>query len=158
MENILIQKRNHLNLEAEKSPLKKVGSFLKEARQARNLSVAEISESLRIGQEQVIALENGEEDYLPEKVFVKAMIRRISEKLNLDTKFILEELQGRTPIREESLPLISDSRSTSKKSDFFPLMIVISISLGFTASSFAINFIKNSAPSVQPNSIESIES
>ena len=76
----------------DKSPLKKVGEFLREARQGRNLSIEDLSSSIRIGKEQLIALEEGNESSLPEKVFIKAMVRRIAEKLNLDTSFIFEEL------------------------------------------------------------------
>ena len=76
----------------KKSALRTVGEFLREARQGRNLSVEDLSSSLRIGKEQLIALESGDESALPEKVFIRAMVRRIAEKLNLDTSFILEEL------------------------------------------------------------------
>ena len=76
----------------KKSALQNVGEFLREARQGRNLSVEDLSSLLRIGKEQLIALESGDESALPEKVFIRAMVRRIAEKLNLDTSFILEEL------------------------------------------------------------------
>ena len=72
---------NRINYKENKTPLEKAGSFLKEARQGRNISIEELSGSLRIGKEQLIALENGQEDLLPEMVFVKAMIRRVSENL-----------------------------------------------------------------------------
>ena len=49
----------------KKSPLQKVGEFLREARQGRNLSVEDLSSSLRIGKEQLIALEKGDETLLP---------------------------------------------------------------------------------------------
>ena len=95
--------------ESGKTSLQKVGEFLKEARQGRNLSIEDLSSSLRIGKEQLIALEAGDEKSLPEKVFIKAMVRRIAEKLNLDTTFILEELNGRViksidykPIQEKN--------------------------------------------------------
>ena len=69
---------NHI---ANKKPaLQTVGEFLREARQSRNLSVEELSSSLRIGKEQLIALESGDESSLPEKVFIRAMVRRIAEK------------------------------------------------------------------------------
>ena len=37
------------------------------------------------------AIEEGNEDLLPEKVFIKAMVRRISDKLKIDTEFIMSE-------------------------------------------------------------------
>ena len=92
-----------------KSPLQKVGEFLKEARQGRNLSIEDLSSSLRIGKEQLIALEEGDENGLPESVFIRAMVRRIAEKLNLDTSFILEELNENKNNEPNSSPIINNS-------------------------------------------------
>ena len=89
------------------SPLQKVGEFIREARQGRNLSIEDLSLSLRIGQEQLIALEEGDEKSLPEKVYIKAMVRRISEKLNLDTSFIFEELNEQKKNEPQYSPVIN---------------------------------------------------
>ena len=89
-----------------KTPLQKVGDFLREARQGRNLSVEDLSSSLRIGKEQLIALESGDENALPEKVFIRAMVRRIAEKLNIDTNFILEELDKKKNNASQSSSVI----------------------------------------------------
>ena len=64
--------------------LKEIGKILKESRESKNLSISEVSDSLKIGEEQLDALEKGEEDFLPEMVFVKAMIRRVCEKLKIE--------------------------------------------------------------------------
>ena len=75
------------------SSLKRVGNFIKEARLSRDLSREELASHLKIGAHQLKAIEEGEEDLLPEIVFIKAMVRRISEKLNLDTEFIMNEFK-----------------------------------------------------------------
>ncbi len=49
----------------KKLPLQKVGEFIKEARKGRNLSVEDLALSLKIGKEQLIALEEGNEKSLP---------------------------------------------------------------------------------------------
>ena len=108
----------------EKTSLQKVGEFLKEARQGRNLSIEDLSSSLRIGQEQLIALEAGDEKSLPEKVFIKAMVRRIAEKLNLDISFILEELNGRIIKSMEYKP-VQKNNTSLKKNKLNPIIIVI---------------------------------
>ncbi len=95
MERSEVKKSDNPNFANNKSSLQKVGEFLKEARQGRNLSVEDLSSSLKIGKEQLIALEEGDEKSLPEKVFIRAMVRRIAEKLNLDTSFILQELNDK---------------------------------------------------------------
>ncbi len=81
--------------EHEPTALKGVGLLLKQARETKSLSANDVAESLRIGEEQLIALENGEEDLLPEPVFIKAMVRRVAERLNLDPIPLLEKLQSK---------------------------------------------------------------
>ncbi len=112
------------NSPKEKTSLQKVGEFLKEARRGRNLSIEDLSSSLRIGQEQLIALEAGDEKSLPEKVFIKAMVRRIAEKLNLDTSFILEELNGRVIKSIEYKP-VQKNNTSFKKNKLNPIIMVI---------------------------------
>ena len=77
------------NTKKEQSSLKRIGNFIKEARLSRNQSIEELAFDLKIGAHQLEAIEEGNEEKLPEKVFVKAMIRRISQKLKLDTEFLL---------------------------------------------------------------------
>ena len=52
-----------------------------------------MASDLKIGAHQLQAIEEGNEEKLPEKVFVKAMISRISQKLKLDTEFIMNEFK-----------------------------------------------------------------
>ena len=61
----------------ENSSLKRIGNFIKEARLSRNQSIEELASDLKIGTHQLKAIEEGNEEKLPEKVFVKAMVRRI---------------------------------------------------------------------------------
>jgi len=77
----------------ENSSLKRIGNFIREARLSRNQSIEELASDLKIGAHQLEAIEEGNEEKLPEKVFVKAMIRRISQKLKLDTEFIMDEFK-----------------------------------------------------------------
>ena len=81
------------NTKREQSSLKRIGNFIKEARLSRNQSIEELSSDLKIGAHQLEAIEEGNEENLPEKVFVKAMIRRISQKLKLDTEFLMDEFK-----------------------------------------------------------------
>ena len=126
----------------KKSALRTVGDFLREARQSRNLSVEDLSSSLRIGKEQLIALESGDEDALPEKVFIRAMVRRIAEKLNLDTSFILEELNEKKNNEPKPNPVIK-KKNTRKKRNFNPYsMVILSGILGLFTSIILIKYIQ----------------
>ena len=133
----------------KKSALRTVGEFLREARQGRNLSVEDLSSSLRIGKEQLIALESGDESALPEKVFIRAMVRRIAEKLNLDTSFILEELNEKKNKEPKPCTVIK-KKNTTKNRALNPLsMVILSGILGLFTSIMLLKYIQR----VQNNSI-----
>ena len=126
-------------------PLQKIGNFIKEARLSRNQSVSELATDLKISIQQLKAIEEGREDLLPESVFVKAMIKRISERLKLDTSFIESELdkpEDKIKI-EEIIEEVSNSRENkdSKKSQLaFFAFIAISGIIGYLFSSLIFNF------------------
>ena len=126
----------------KKSALQNVGEFLREARQGRNLSVEDLSSLLRIGKEQLIALESGDESALPEKVFIRAMVRRIAEKLNLDTSFILEELNEKKDNDPKPNPVIK-KKNTRKNKKFNPFVfIILSGALGLFTSIMLVKYIQ----------------
>ncbi len=131
------------------SPLQKVGEFLREARQGRNLSIEDLSSSLRIGQEQLIALEEGDETSLPEKVFIRAMVRRIAEKLNLDTSFILEELNETKKNNSKYPPLIKKEKPKGNNNFNKFSMFFLSGFLGIISSIMVLKYIESN----QKNSI-----
>ena len=135
----------------KKSALRTVGEFLREARQGRNLSVEDLSSSLRIGKEQLIALESGDESGLPEKVFIRAMVRRIAEKLNLDTSFILEELNEKKDNEPKPSPVIK-KKNTRKNKNFNPfIFIILSGALGLFTSIMLVKYIqKGENDSINP--------
>ncbi len=126
----------------KKSPLQKVGEFIREARQGRNLSVDDLSSSLRIGKEQLVALEEGDENSLPEKVFIKAMVRRIAEKLDLDTGYILEELNENKKNESKYTPIIKKgSPKINKNLNIFGMVILSGI-LGLITSNILLKYIQ----------------
>ena len=142
MKKIECIKSDNFYVADKKSPLQKVGEFLREARQGRNLSVEDLSSSLRIGKEQLVALEEGDEQTLPEKVFIRAMVRRIAEKLNLDTSFILDELNEKKKKLTEPNPLIKKNIARKKRA-LNPIgMIILSGTLGLFTSIFALRYIQ----------------
>ena len=102
------------------------------------------------------AIEDGNEDLLPEKVFVKAMVRRISEKLKIDTEFIISEFKTeRKEIKVEEIVQEVSTKAKHKKnknknSMGFVLFIVISGILGLLASSIIFNIFSNSFQNQMP--------
>ena len=145
------KKSDNYYIANKKSPLQKVGEFLREARQSRNLSVEDLSSSLRIGKEQLIALEKGDENSLPEKVFIRAMVRRIAEKLNLDTSFILEELNEKKKNKPKYTSAIKKEKTKKNKIINIFSMVFLSGSLGLITSIIVLKYI-------EPNQKDSINS
>ena len=128
------------------SSLKRIGNFIKEARISQDQSIEELASDLKIGVHQLIAIEEGNEEKLPEKVFVKAMVRRISQKLKLDTKFIMDEFKtDKKEVKiEEIFEEVSNENHKSEKSKDqnplgFVIFILISGFLGLIASSLIFN-------------------
>ena len=146
-----IKSYNSDNITNNNSSLKSIGNFIKEARVSRNQSVEELAFDLKIGSHQLQAIEEGNEDLLPEKVFIKAMVRRISEKLKLDTDFIMSEFNTeRKEVKiEEIVQEVSFKTKNNKKvkdniSIGFLLFILISGLLGLLASSLIFNIFSDS--------------
>jgi len=133
--------------------LKRIGNFIKEARISRNKSIEELASDLKIGAHQLQAIEEGNENLLPEKVFVKAMIRRISEKLKVDTEFIMSEFKTeRKEVKIEEIVQEVAIKKTKKEKKInnqnsigFIIFILISGILGLLASSLIFNIFSNSS-------------
>ncbi len=137
------RKSDSTHIANKKSALRTVGEFLREARQGRNLSVEDLSSTLRIGKEQLIAIESGDESVLPEKVFIRAMVRRIAEKLNLDTSFILEELNEKKNHEPKPSPVIKKESTRKNNRNFNPLsMVILSGALGLFTSIMLLKYIQ----------------
>jgi len=140
------------NNKGENSSLKRIGNFIKEARLSRNQSIEELASDLKIGAHQLKAIEEGDEEKLPEKVFIKAMIRRISQKLKLDTEFIMNEFKTeREDVKIEEIveEVAKKTNKTKQSKDLSPvgfwIFIVISGLLGLIASSLILNLFSDSS-------------
>ena len=139
------------NSEKENSSLKRIGNFIKEARLSRDQSTEELASDLKIGAHQLEAIEEGDEERLPEKVFVKAMVRRISQKLKLDTEFIMDEFNTeRKEVKiEEIVEEVSKKNNKSRQSKNlnrvgFVIFVLISGFLGLIASYLIFNVFSDS--------------
>jgi cytoskeleton protein RodZ len=64
--------------------LQRLGQRLAQARQTRGISLDEQAERLHMGPEQLRALEEGNQDELPEAVFVVAQARRVAASLGVN--------------------------------------------------------------------------
>ena len=146
------------NIPKNNSSLKRIGNFIKEARISRNQSVEDLASDLKIGAHQLQAIEEGNEDLLPEKVFIKAMVRRISEKLKIDTEFIMSEFKTERKevkveeiVQEVSIKTKQNRSIKNQPSIGFIVFILISGILGLLASSQILNIFSNYFQNKIPN-------
>ena len=153
-----IKSFSDINNKGGDSSLKRIGNFIKEARISKNKSIEELASDLKIGSHQLKAIEEGNEEVLPEKVFIKAMVRRISQKLKLDTEFIMNEFNTeREEIKIEEIveEVAKKTNKTTQSKDLsqvgFWIFILISGFLGLIASSLIFNLFSDSSQNQTPN-------
>ena len=146
-----IKPNNSDNNSENNSSLKRIGNFIKEARVSRNQSIQELASDLKIGSHQLQAIEEGNEDHLPEEVFIKAMVRRISEKLKVDTEFIMSEFKTERKdvnieeiVQEVSIKAKKNIKVNNQNSMEVIIFILISGILGLLASSLIFNIFSES--------------
>jgi cytoskeletal protein RodZ len=101
------------NNQESNSGLLFVGQQLSERRLAKGLSQEQLADRMHLGIEQLAALESGDRDKLPELVFIKAMVRRLSTHLELDADALVSSL--RVSFGQRRSKGASDAR---KRSDF----------------------------------------
>ena len=130
----------------EDTSLRKIGSIIKEARLSKNKSVNDLATNLKISEQQLKAIEEGRDDLLPEKVFVKAMIKKISEKLKIDINDLMNEFNNKKEqIKIEKI--VEDVQTKVKPKNSFTLIFIFNIFIsgliGFLASSYIYNLFSN---------------
>lgn len=87
-----------IDVGSEPSPLKLLGTFLREERERRGISSATLAAQLRMGEEQLQALEAGDGPRLPELVFVIAQARRVADALGVDVNPLVAPLKQQSQI------------------------------------------------------------
>jgi cytoskeletal protein RodZ len=74
--------------------LVELGERLALARRDQGLSLEEVADRLRLGSEQLMALETGDHRHLPEAVFVVAQAKRVAGALGIDVSQQISDLQN----------------------------------------------------------------
>ena len=151
-----IKSYNKNTEKGDNSSLKRIGNLIKEARLSRDQSIEELAFLLRIGEHQLKAIEDGDEENLPEEVFIRAMVRRISDKLKLDTKYIMNEFNNIQEIEIEEIiekgPQKTEITQKFKRKNFlgFGVFLILSGLIGLIASSLVLNLLSDSVQNQSP--------
>ena len=88
--------------------MKELGLFLKKQREEKKVTLEEVSVATKIGVKVLQALEDGEEEKLPPKPFVRGFVQAYARYLGLDVKEVLDLYQkaqgASTPPSQLSIP------------------------------------------------------
>ncbi|WP_398333920.1 helix-turn-helix domain-containing protein [Vulcanococcus sp.] len=96
--------------------LESLGSSLREARLSRGLELAQLAGQLRMGEEQLQALEQADQSRLPELVFVIAQARRVATHLGVDIDPLVAPLKrGGFTIKPAPAPLAGSEQQSDER-------------------------------------------
>ena len=122
--------------------LAQVGQLIRAQRQARGLSAEELAATMHMGVEQLTALELGDEDRLPEPVFIKAMVRRLASHLRMNADDLVQKLgptasissQVRAPLTTAPWPAPASTPSRQRRSLLLlvPVLLLLGGGAGYT--------------------------
>ena len=112
--------------QGKSTALIEAGRQLAEARAAAGLTQSQLASQMHMGEEQLAALERGDQTGLPEPVFIKAMVRRLSSHMGLDADEVVRSLAPLTTSQPKHLTsrLTTPSFTPPKQTTFNPLPLV----------------------------------
>ena len=128
-----------------------VGAELKQAREARGLSVADVAQQLKFAPRQLEALEEDRFDVLPGGTFARGMVRSYARLLKLEAEPLIERMNGRFQAPDASTLAARYSQpvpfsDSARRSTF----VYLGLSLGILAIGSGIGYQwyrEHSAPS-----------
>lgn len=119
-----------------------IGERLKEAREARNLSLEELQEMTKIQKRYLQAIEEGNLQILPGKFYARAFMKEYANAVGLDPDELLEEHKEEVPKTEEpseeqysriQRSRKSQAEKSSSNFSLFPTIIVVLLIIGIIA-------------------------
>lgn len=119
-----------------------LGNILKEAREAKGLSLDELQSITKIQKRYLLGIEEGNYSMMPGKFYVRAFIKQYAEAVGLDPEQLFEQHKNEIPSTyNEELPeqlsrvqsRKSISPETSKVLDFLPKILIAIFMIGAIA-------------------------
>ncbi|WP_088072223.1 helix-turn-helix domain-containing protein [Gottfriedia luciferensis] len=149
-----------------------LGKFLREAREAKGLSIDDVQELTKIQKRYLEAIEEGNYDILPGQFYVRAFIRQYAETVGVDVssflieKPVVEETEEETTIAEEVKHEEIPSRAAKLKEplsnvkssrimDFLPKILVALLIIGICIAIYMMLPSKNNQKSADINQTQS---
>ncbi|MFD2628454.1 helix-turn-helix domain-containing protein [Oceanobacillus kapialis] len=145
-----------------------IGVRLKEAREAKNISLESLQESTKIQKRYLVAIEEGNMKVLPGKFYARAFIKEYANAVGLDPDELLEEYKEEVPKTEEQEEVqytrmqrtrrSANTEKSSSNSSLLPTIITIILVIGilFAAWYFIQESMSNDEGNTQNNEEENI--
>lgn len=141
-----------------------IGTKLKEARVAQNLSLESVQDTTKIQKRYLVAIEEGNFHVLPGKFYARAFIKEYATAVGLDSNELLDEYKEEMPAEEEDTDQYTriqrsrrDSNSTKGPMTFslFPIIVVILLVVGIFFAAWY--FISNSSSNNSSDPIDTTD-
>jgi cytoskeletal protein RodZ len=119
--------------------LTELGKRLKEAREAKNISLDELQDITKIQKRYLIGIEEGNYEIMPGNFYVRAFIKQYAEAVGLDSEEIFNEYQHEIPQSQreelpEQLSRVKSRQQISAKSsqlvDLLPKLLIAAVIIG----------------------------
>ncbi|OZU90255.1 helix-turn-helix domain-containing protein [Virgibacillus indicus] len=117
-----------------------IGARLKEAREAKNISLDSLQETTKIQKRYLLAIEEGNFHILPGKFYTRAFIKEYANAVGLNSNDLLEEYKEEIPKTEEESDIQYTRIQRSRKENnndkspaifsIFPTIIVVLLIIG----------------------------
>ncbi|WP_176142521.1 helix-turn-helix domain-containing protein [Halobacillus hunanensis] len=146
-----------------------IGSRLREAREAKQLTLEEVQSTTKIQKRYLQAIENNEFGTLPGKFYTRAFIREYASAVGLNPEQVMEEHSSELPTTEEE-PVVTYSRvqkakseSTSNKAGGFAksfpriLSILLAVIVAIVAYYFVIEGTDSNEGANQPKNEDQVD-
>jgi cytoskeleton protein RodZ len=104
-----------------------IGDSLREARNRRGLSAADVQKGIRIRERYLTALEEEHWDMLPGEAYTKGFLRTYAEFLGLNGNLYIDEYNARIAHRDEDPPLVPESLAAPRRPGSGVLRAVVGI-------------------------------
>ncbi|GGE64991.1 helix-turn-helix domain-containing protein [Priestia taiwanensis] len=151
-----------------------LGQVLKEAREAKGISLDELQESTKIQKRYLVSIEKGNFNVLPGDFYVRAFIKQYADAVGLDSKQLIENHFSTTPNtipqtedkEEKEEPVLTRKEKVSVKNskvmDYIPRILVVSAIIGvlvaawfiFQAKAPTVNNVEQPKPKTNATEVE----
>ncbi len=108
--------------------MRKIGSFLKEERVKKKLSLSQMEKDTKIKKEFIDLIEKGDWDNLPEYPVIQGFVKSVAKKLNIPEDSATAFLRRDYPFNEKKLP-INPKPDLNLKHSVSPKIITIALSV-----------------------------